>query len=187
MKINFVTGNRLKFDIAKAYFEQLGDEFELRQLAIDIPEVQADTVGEVAVYSAQEAVKITGEPCIVSDAGLVIEAFGGFPGPFLKYVNSWIGIDGYVKLLSGVTNRSAYFEDTLALAFPDGSVETFTRQEHGTIAESATETQAGWAANDLFIPTGMSVSLGQLSYEDQVAFWGDGKWPEVVQFLKDKK
>jgi len=187
MRVNFVTGNKLKFDIAKAFFVPLGEGFDLNQLAIDLPEIQAETVEEVAFFSAREAVKAVGEPCIVSDAGLIIEALDGFPGPFLKYVNKWIGIDGYLKLLSGTSNRRAYFEDTLAVAFPDGTVKTFTRREYGTIAEEAEETQPGWAGNDLFIPDGYDKPLGKLSYDDQVAFWGDGAWPEVVHYVQERE
>lgn len=187
INVNFVTGNTLKFDIAKAYFAPLGDSFTLKQLDIDVPEIQANTVEEVAIYSAKEAVRVTGEPCIVSDAGLRIEVLSGFPGPFLKYVNHWLGVDGYLKLLQGTDNRRAYFEDTLAVAFPDGSSQTFTRQEHGTIAETAEDTQPGWAANSLFVSDGHTVPLGQLSHEDQVAFWGDGRWPDVVKYLQERE
>lgn len=186
MNINFVTGNKLKFDIAKAYFAPLGDDFTLHQLNIDVPEIQAETVAEVARESARVAVQMTGESCIVSDAGLVIEALGGFPGPFLKYANQWLGIEGYLKLLNDTGNRRAYFEDTFALAFPDSTVETFTRREHGTITEVATESKPGWAANDLFVPDGHTVPLGQLTHDQQVAFWGDGRWPDVVEYLKKR-
>ena len=184
MKINFVTGNKLKFDIAAAYFAPLGNIFSLTQLKIDVPEIQAETVEEVAIAAAKEAVRMVGEPCIVSDAGLCVEALNGFPGPFLRYVNQWLGIDGFLNLLQGTDNRHAYFEDTLAVAFPDGTVKTFTRQQHGTIATAGIETQAGWAANDLFIPDGSNMPLGQLSHQDQVKFWGDGAWPDVLAYLQ---
>lgn len=184
MKVNFVTGNTLKFTIAQAFFAPLGDDFELQQLAIDVPEIQAETVEEVAAFSALEAVKIAGEPCIVSDAGLVVEALGGFPGPFLKYVNTWLGVDGFLRLLSGVENRRAYFEDTLAVAFPDGTVQTFTRREYGVMADAAEASSNGWAANDLFIPDGHDIPLGKMSNDEQVAFWGDGVWPEIAAYLQ---
>lgn len=184
MKINFVTGNKLKFDIAAAYFVPLGDAFSLTQLIIEIPEIQAETVEEVAIAAAKEAVRMIGEPCIVSDAGLCIEALKGFPGPFLKYANQWLGTDGFLNLLQGTDNRHAYFEDTLAVALPNGEIKTFTRQRHGVIAMTAIETQADWAANELFIPDGYTVPLGRLTYEEQVSFWGDGCWPEVVSYLQ---
>lgn len=177
----------MKFAIAEAFFLPLGKEFELHQLAIDIPEIQAGTVEEVAIFSAKEAVKVAQEACIVSDAGLVIEALDGFPGPFLKYVNEWLGIEGYLKLMSGLENRRVYFEDTLAVALPDGAVKTFTRREYGVIATSAEESKPGWAANDLFIPDGYDVALGKLSDDEQVSFWGDGMWPKVVQYLQTEE
>lgn len=187
MKINFVTGNTLKFNIAKAYFDPLGDTYQLRQLKIDIPEIQAETVEDVATFSAKEAVRLAGETCIVSDAGLTIEALNGFPGPFLKYVNTWLGVQGFLRLMDGISNRRAYFEDTLAVAFPDGTVKTFTRREYGVIAGSAEDSGSGWAANDLFIPDGHSVALGKMSNSEQVVFWGDGVWPDIVEYLQNSE
>lgn len=184
MKVNFVTGNALKFDIAAAYFAPLAGHFSLEQVAIDVPEIQASTVEEVATAAAQEAVRIKGEPCIVNDAGFCIEALNGFPGPFLRYANQWLGTEGYLRLLSGTDNRRAYFEDSLAVAFPGGNVKAFTRRQYGRIAEAAIDGLLGWAANDLFIPDGYDVPLGQLTHEDQIAFWGDGCWPEVVSYLQ---
>lgn len=184
MKINFVTGNKLKFDIAAAYFAPLGDAFLLEQLTIDVPEIQAETVEEVAIASAQEAVKVACKPCIVSDAGLCIEAVNGFPGPFLRYANQWLGIDGFLNLLSTTDNRHAYFEDSLAVAFQNGEAKAFTRRQYGTIARAAVASPSGWAANDLFIPDGYDVPLGQLTHEQQVEFWGDGAWPDVVAYLQ---
>ena len=90
-----------------------------------------------------------------------------------------------MRLLSGVSNRRAYFEDTLAIGFPDGEVKTFTRREYGVIAEAAEESASGWAANDLFIPDGYDIPLGKMSHDEQVKFWGDGVWPDIVRYLQD--
>ncbi len=184
MNINFITSNKLKFDIASTYFASLDGLFMLKQHALDVPELQAESVTEVAAFSAREAVKVIGEPCIVSDAGLMIEALNGFPGPFVKYANQWLGVEGYLHLLSHTDNRRAYWEDALALAFSDGTTRVFTRREYGRFAESAIASKVGWAANDLFIPDGYDVPLGQLSREEQIAFWGAGCWPNIVDYLQ---
>lgn len=113
--IDFVTTNSMKFDIARAYFEGLGDAFELKQLPIELPEIQAETVEDVAIYAAREAVNVVGEACVVGDSGFCIEALGGFPGPFLKYANNWLGASGYLNLLRGEANRRAYFEELLEI------------------------------------------------------------------------
>lgn len=169
--LNFITSNKLKFDIAAAAVASLGDDILLKQLTIDLPEIQADTVKEVALHAARQAAADAGEPCIVSDAGLHIVALGGFPGPFLKYANQWLGVNGYLKLLAGTKNRTAYFEDALAIAFPDGRTRAFVRQEHGVIAEQAHNESAAWPANELFVADGHTTPLGHLSHDKQVAFW----------------
>lgn len=38
-------------------------------------------------------------------------------------------------------------------------------------------------ANQLFIPDGMTKPLGALMHDEQVAFWGEGKWPELVDYF----
>ena len=186
MNINFVTANTLKYDIAKAYFEPLGKDFTLKQYAINAPEWQDTSVSVIAEQSALWAAQQIGEPCITSDAGLYIETLGGFPGPFVKYVNDWLGQEGYLRLLAGQENRRAYFEGALSIAFPGGRVKTFTSRNYGTLASSASSIGTTWAANALFIPDGYTQTLGSMTNDEQVAYWGDGSWPDVVAYLREQ-
>ena len=52
-KITYITGNRLKIESAKYALEPLG--FEVDNQKLEIPEIQADDVSEVAMYSAKMA------------------------------------------------------------------------------------------------------------------------------------
>lgn len=184
MNINFITTNPLKFNITKAYFDPFGDQFVLKQHAIDVPEMQSDSVNAIAEQSAKWAAEEIGEPAITSDVGFFIEALGGFPGPFIKYVGSQLTTDGFLRLMNGVENRRAYFEDALTVAFPDGTTKTFIRREWGVVAETSESKESKWPANELFIPDGYESPLGTLSNDEQVAFWGDGSWPKLVEYLQ---
>lgn len=184
MKINYVTTNTMKFEIAEAYFKKLSDEYELVQYEIDTPEIQDISTVEVAKQSALWAAKETGEVCIKMDAGFFITALNGFPGPFVKYVNDWLTQEDFLNLMNGKNDRSAYFEDATAIAFPDGRVEAFSLKIQGSLSESVDTERSKWPVNLLFIPEGHSQPLGSMSPEDQNEFWGDGNWPKVIKFLE---
>lgn len=53
MKITYVTGNWAKLESAKNILCPLG--FEIDNVKMDTTEIQANTVEEVAMYSAKEA------------------------------------------------------------------------------------------------------------------------------------
>lgn len=183
MKVNYLTTNELKFKIAKNYFDTT-DDIELIQHAFDVPEIQSDSCGEVACYSAVYAAKELGEPCVKLDAGFFIDTLGGFPGPFVKYVNEWLDEEKYLALLEGTTNRAAYFLDATAVGFPDGTSRVFTKKYGGTIVENGHYIPSAWPANSLFIPDGYDEPLGAMPDLVQEKYWGDGLWAEVVEYLR---
>jgi XTP/dITP diphosphohydrolase len=186
MKINHLTTNKLKFKIAQNYFAGLL-EYELVQHSFDTPEIQSNSCEEIARYSAVFAAKAIDEPCIKMDAGFFIPALGGFPGPFVKYVNEWLSEEKYLALMEGETDRSMYFEDATVVAFPDGSSQSFVKKYTGRIAEPGNYTPSKWPANSLFIPDGYDQPLGSLSDEAQEDYWRDGVLPEVVEYLANRQ
>lgn len=184
MKINFVTNNSMKFDIAKAYFAKLSGEYELAQYAIETPEMQDISVEEIARESAVWAAKATGLPCIKLDVGCFIEELNGFPGPFVKYVNDWLSQADILKLMEHKVSRRAYFEDALAIGYPDGTSQVFSKRNYGVVAETEDQENTRWTMNSLFMPDGHDRTLGRMTDEEQVAYWGDGNWPALITYLE---
>lgn len=182
MKINYLTTNKLKFKIAQNYFDKLPG-VELVQQVFETPEIQAETCEQIAAYSAVFAAHQLGEPCVKMDAGFFIPALGGFPGPFVKYVNDWLSEEKYLALMSDEDDRSMYFEDVTAVAFADGTVKTFAKRYYGKMAEPGNYIPSKWPANSLFIPDGYEKPLGSMSSEEQEEYWKDGVLPEVVAYL----
>lgn len=184
MKINYLTSNQLKFKIAQQFFKDVPD-VELVQHSFAVPEIQDSSCEVIAQDSAVYAAKQLGEPCVVMDAGLFIEALGGFPGPFVKYINEWLTEDQIVRLLADDDNRSAYFLDALAIGYPDGSAEVFSYKTPGTIAKPGQYEASKWPANSLFIPLGHSQPLGLMSENEQADFWQQENktWSLLVDFL----
>ncbi len=83
MTIRFVTSNEGKVREAREY---LTDDVE--QVNYDYTEIQSGDLAEIAVAGAKEAFEETGgeDPVVVDDAGLFVDALGGFPGPYSSYV-----------------------------------------------------------------------------------------------------
>lgn len=183
MKINYLTTNELKFKIAQNYFKNLKDH-ELVQHTMETPEIQDVSCEEIARYSAVYAANEIGEACVKMDVGFFINALGGFPGPFVKYVNDWLSEEKFMSLLENESDRSAYFLVATAIGFTDGTSKVFSRRFAGRIAEPDKYTPSAWPANSLFIPDGYDVPLGGMSREEQEEYWQDDVWSAVIEYLK---
>ena len=151
MKINYLTTNKLKFNVARHFFSST-DKYELVQHTFAVPEIQDDSCEEIARRSAVYAAKELGEICVVMDAGFFIPVLNGFPGPFVKYTNEWLSEDRLLRMLDENDSRTAYFIDALAVGFPDGSAKVFSHKNMGRPANKGEYKPFKWPANSLFIP-----------------------------------
>jgi len=105
MTLRYVTTNPGKVREAEEYLD------DVAALDYDYPEVQATGLGPIAAHGAREAYRYAGEPVIVDDAGLFVEALDGFPGPYSSYVENTLGVE-----LTGRVAREAVDEDAVARA-----------------------------------------------------------------------
>ena len=88
-KVNFITTNSYKFEVARQFFARLPEnEFSVVQYDIETPEVQDDSEERIAEQSAIWVSRQLGELAVASDVGFRIDSLGGFPGPFVKYANN---------------------------------------------------------------------------------------------------
>jgi len=111
VKITFVTSNEHK---AREAAGILHGRAEVKQVSMDIPELRADLVTDVAAGKAAYAYSVLKRPVITDDTGLFIPALNGFPGTCAAYVQKTIGNSGILSLLAGHANRSAWFETGIA-------------------------------------------------------------------------
>ena len=105
MKIIYMTSNKFKLLLAKKVLEPIGIEVENK--VIDCPEIQSDSIEEVAKFSSKYASKELQCDTLKNDSGLVIPALKGFPSAYTKYVEETITEDGILRLMEGVKDRSA--------------------------------------------------------------------------------
>ena len=99
-EITYVTGNWAKIESAKQIFEPLG--FKINNIKMDTIEIQADTMEEVAKYSAKYASDKLKTSVLNNDSGIVIPALNNFPGPYTHYIEDTLGEDGVLKLMEGI-------------------------------------------------------------------------------------
>lgn len=111
--LRYVTTNEGKVTEAVEY---LGDG--VTALEYDYLEVQADSLEAVAAHGARESFAHAGEPVIVDDAGLYLDGFDGFPGPYSAYVEDTLGVERLGRLARTEGATRAHFR--CVIAYCDG-------------------------------------------------------------------
>ena len=107
--VTFVTTNPGKVREAREYLDA-----SVEQLDFDYPEIQAADIASVAAHGARSAYRHAGEPVIVDDSGLTVDALSGFPGPYSSYVEETLGIERVWELVAEEDDRSASFRGVIA-------------------------------------------------------------------------
>jgi len=188
-EIIFATGNGYKFQVAEKAMKDSG--ITLIQKKLETPEIQSESVAEIAAFSAMWAADVLEKPVVVSDGGCYIEAFNGFPGPFIKYINGWLTPQDLLNMMKGKTKRKTIWRDCLAYCEPGKKPKTFVCYFEGEIARKRGKVlfrkEYGWM-DSLFIPHGYTKTLSEVPMEGYLAFWsdpkGDDSWQKLVKYLK---
>jgi XTP/dITP diphosphohydrolase len=135
--------------------------------AVALPEETESSYAGNAVLKARAVAAATGLPALADDSGLEVEALAGEPG-----VRSarWAGpgasdAERIAKLLGALAGvpapaRGARFLCVVALAWPDGRLETATGTCDGRIASSP-EGRGGFGFDPVFVADEIGHSLGR--------------------------
>ena len=183
-KITYVTGNWAKILSARQILEPLG--YEVEQIKMDVPELQSDFIEEVAKYSAKWASDKLKCAVLKNDSGLCIDALNGFPGPYTHYVDDTLKEDGILKLLEGVENREAHFEEVLAYCEYGKEPVVFKSITEGTIAKRKSG-KYGWSYDFIFIPEGQTKTLANFPDEKRLKLWNDTGYQQLIKHLEENK
>ena len=166
MQALFVTSNPNK---AREAAEILG--IELVNVDLDLPELQALDVAQVAANkaaTAREALGFPDSPVLVEDSGLLVEAWNGLPGALTKWFLRSVGNEGLLRMLAGEEDRAARAVCAVAVAATDGSVRAFVGEVGGSIAYQP-RGSAGFGWDPIFVPSGHAetyAELGARKHED---------------------
>lgn len=182
-KITYVTGNWAKILSARQMLEPLG--FDVEQVKMDVPELQDDSIEEVAKYSAKWASEKLQCAVLKNDSGLCVDALNGFPGPYTHYVEDTLGEDGILKLLEGKENRKAYFVEVLAYCEYGSEPIVFKSITPGTIALEKSGTY-GWSWDFIFIPETADKTLANFDDDVRFKYWNMDSYNQLADYLSEK-
>ena len=143
-------------------------------LGLPEPEETEATFTGNAALKARAAAEGSGLPALADDSGLEVFALAGAPG---VYSARWAGPDKNFPAAmervwrelqeKGATDLSARFVCVLALARPDGSVDTFEGEARGHIVWPP-RGEHGFGYDPIFVPDGHERTFGEMRHEEKL-------------------
>jgi len=141
-------------------------------LGLPEPEETGASFEDNAALKARAATVASGKPALADDSGLVVLALGGAPG---IYSARWAdahkdfrpAMARVERELSGKSDRRAFFVAVLALAWPDGHLESFRGEVHGSVVFPPRGT-LGFGYDPIFLPEGATQTFGELDPETRM-------------------
>ena len=143
------------------------------ELGLPEPEETETTFTGNAVLKARAAALASGLPALADDSGLEVFAINGDPG---VYSARWAGPEKdfriamkrvWDELSTTGAAPDARFVCALALAQPDGSVETFEGEARGLIVWPP-RGEKGFGYDPIFEPGGLTRTFGEMTHEEKL-------------------
>lgn len=153
----FITGSSGKFQEAQGIIPHL------RQLSIDLPEIQ-DIDPHVILREKLRAAQIHAPGCdlVVEDTSLYFDCLNGkLPGPLIKWFERAIGNEGLAQLTERSSRRAV--ASCIVGHFHDGKVHFYQGSVQGTIVPPRGTLDFGW--DPIFQPDGYELTFGEMDRE----------------------
>jgi XTP/dITP diphosphohydrolase len=186
-KIYFISSNKGKVLEVKKMFSTVN--IDVIQKNLGYPEIQADSLEEVACFGVKHVQERFNESFFLEDSGLFIEELKGFPGVYSKYVFYTIGCEGVLKLLDGFKDekRKACFRSVFAYNKPNGKPLYFVGECLGRISKKPLGDH-GFGYDPIFIPDNSDKTFAQMQTEEKNCFSHRGKsLGKLIEFIKKEK
>jgi XTP/dITP diphosphohydrolase len=165
----FATGNINKFNEARSILGKHGIAVGMLKLKGD--EIQSESLKEIAQKSVINAYRLCGLPIFVEDAGLFIDALGGFPGPYAAYVYHTIHNDGILALMENTKDRNAKFQSVIAYCDSQNLCKPllFDGESKGviTLTERIEQGKSGFGFDPIFQPDGSAKTFAEMTIEEK--------------------
>ena len=187
-EIVFVTHNKGKIESAKRELKNV--DFKIFEYDLDEP--RSDDIKYISKYKVMEAYEIVKKPCISLDSGFWIDELDGFPRAFVNFTLDTIGINGILKLMEQIENRSCRF--TECLSYYDGkNIYQFMGKHEGTLTKEILGNDSAKKWSDLwyiFKPEGYEKTLAQMTdseRENRVKYNSVSAFTEFSKWYKENK
>ena len=202
MRLGFITSNKGKLHELHEKLIPLG--IEVIQLPISYPELQVDSIDEVARFGLEWIGKRAKDIDIISeldlkkrvdlvfleDSGLFIHSLKNFPGVYSKFIFETLGYDSVLKLLNDKEERSAHFESCIAAAnlkINPGKIEFFKGICKGNITNNPRGNN-GFGFDPIFQPGGSKKTFAEMETVEKNKYSHRGfAIDKFVQYLKKRK
>jgi non-canonical purine NTP pyrophosphatase (RdgB/HAM1 family) len=140
----------------------------VERLAHDLPEIQALDVAVVAREKARAAFAYAGQPVLVEDTGLSIDALNGLPGALVRWFLVTIGLAGICGLIPPGAPRGARAKTAVAVCTGQ-SVRVFSAETPGEIALHPAGT-GGFGWDPIFRPAGAARTFAEMDEGEKSHF-----------------
>ena len=179
-KLVLASHNTGKLKELRALIEPFGFQvISAGELSLEEPEEDGTTFEHNAGVKAIAAMEATGLPALSDDSGICIDALDGAPG---VYTADWAELpDGtrdfamamrnveeklQAKGMTSAADRSASFNATLCLAWPDGHCEFYKGIISGHLVWPP-RGDLGFGYDPVFVPQGYDKTFGEMSTEEK--------------------
>ena len=160
MDIYFITGNINKFKEIKSIIPNL------KQLNIDLPEIQEIDAKKVIEAKLKEAIKYTDKRnIIVEDTSLYLDALNGLPGPLIKWYLMKMGVDGIYNIANKFDNYNAKVKTYIGFLDDNNQIHFFDGELKGDIVSP--QGNEGFGFDPIFKPEGYDKTLAEMSLSEK--------------------
>lgn len=135
MKVLYLaTTNERKVREAQAAAKAF-EGLRIESFSADIVEIQSPSGRAVVLDKVRKAYAVSKKPTVVTDTFWEIPALGGFPGPYMKDVTTWLDDMDWLTLMSRHKDKTILFNENIG--FFDGEKEKiFSKQFEGKFVSS---------------------------------------------------
>ncbi|HET9721936.1 MAG TPA: non-canonical purine NTP pyrophosphatase [Candidatus Saccharimonadales bacterium] len=179
MNVTFITSNQHKADL---FAEYMGRDIQHKKL--DLDEIQSLQLREVVEHKVKEAFAVIKEPTLVEDVALTLNVLKGLPGPFVKWFEKTIGLEGICRLLDNYSDRGA--KVSVCYGYFDGNnLHFFEGEVEGTITTDVRKGPSGFGWNPIFQPNGYDKTYAEMTENEQAraGLRATTVYPRLKEFL----
>ncbi len=168
IEVVFVTGNKDKF--AQVVVEALsGYSIKLVREELLVTKIQDTDFVKIAEFSASWVSNKLNKEVVVTDAAYYIKALNGVPGPFVKFVNSWLLPSDILKMMKNKEDRKVDSPVCVSYCKSGSKPVSFVSQNRGTISYKPEGEDS--TMDQIFISEGYNHTVGTLSKSEGLSLW----------------
>jgi non-canonical purine NTP pyrophosphatase (RdgB/HAM1 family) len=160
--IYFVTGNKGKFEEAKAILDG-----ELEQLDINLPELQEIDAHKIIQAKLKAAFDHHDGQFIVDDTSLYLDCLNGLPGPLIKWFLQTVGKEGLYKITQAFGDNKARAKAIIGYATGPDDIQFFEGVVSGMIVDPKGIEGFGW--DSIFLPDGQDKTYAEMTADEKNA------------------